>query len=249
MDKKITAILVDDMELARKNLAAEIEEHCPQIELIGEADGVVSALKLLKNIQPQLLFLDIELEDGVGFDILDVLGEDAHAQVIFVTASNDYAIRAFQASALDYLLKPVEPALLIKAVEKLSTQKQSEEQFEILKSASGKNQEIQRIALHTQEKIVLAKVEDVIRCEASGNYTTIYLRDRGKVLVSKTMKEYVNILPSTLFIRPHQSHLVNINEIREYVKTEGGYLLLEDESMVPVSLRKRTEVMERLANS
>ena len=247
MSKEITAIIIDDMKLARASLKADIAEHCPDIKLIGEADSVVSGLKLLKTETPDLLFLDIELEDGIGFDIIELLGDKLLSKVIFTTASNEYAIRAFQVSAVDYLLKPIEPELLVKAVAKSQdTKANTKDQMSLLTSELKSEKQSSKIALHTMDKIVISDIADVIRCEASGNYTTFFLRNGDKVMVTKTLKEYDALLSSHNFIRTHQSHLANANLIKEFVKTEGGYLLMIDDSNIPVSVRKRAEVVQFL---
>lgn len=247
MSKEITAIIIDDMKLARASLKADIAEHCPQIKLIGEADSVVSGLKLLKTETPELLFLDVELEDGIGFDIIELLGEKLKSKVIFTTASNEYAIKAFQVAAVDYLLKPIDPDLLIQAVAKAQeSAANSKEQINLLTDNLKSKKQSSKIALHTMDKIVISDIKDILRCEASGNYTTFFLRNGDKVMVTKTLKEYDEILSPHNFIRTHQSHLANANLIKEFVKTEGGYLLMVDDSNVPVSVRKRAEVVQFL---
>lgn len=247
MSKEITAIIIDDMKLARASLKADIAEQCPQIKLIGEADSVVSGLKLLKTETPELLFLDVELEDGIGFDIIELLGEKLKSKVIFTTASNEYAIKAFQVAAVDYLLKPIDPDLLIQAVAKAQeSAANTKEQINLLTDNLKSKKQSSKIALHTMDKIVISDIKDILRCEASGNYTTFFLRNGDKVMVTKTLKEYDEILSPHNFIRTHQSHLANANLIKEFVKTEGGYLLMVDDSNVPVSVRKRAEVVQFL---
>lgn len=245
-EHQTSAVIIDDMPLARASLKADIEEHCPEISIIGEAESVISGLKLLKDIKPDLVFLDIELQDGLGFDILDIIKEQTF-QVIFTTAQESYALRAFRVSAIDYLLKPIDPELLILAVQKASNARpQLKEQLSILKNELSENAKTRQIVLHTQEKITLVPVDDIIRCESEGNYTKFFLIDGTKHLIAKTLKEYESTLPKSKFIRTHQSHLVNKNQIKEFVKTEGGYLLMKDGSRVSVSVRKRTQVLKAL---
>lgn len=240
------AIIIDDMPLAIANLRADIEEHCPDIQIIGEADGVVSGLKLLKEKQPEILFLDIDLQDGLGFDILELLSEYSF-QVVFTTASNDYAIRAFQVSAIDYLLKPIDPELLVQAVEKAKVANPaSKDQYNLLKQNMNSPNSSNKIALHTQEQIMITDIEDIVRCEADGNYTTFHFRSKPKLLVTKTLKEFDAILSVYRFLRTHQSHLVNLNRVQSYIKTEGGYILMDDSSHVPVSVRKKPQVIKAL---
>jgi len=247
MSKEITAIIIDDLKLARATLKADLMEYCPNIKLIGEADSVVSGLKLLKKETPEILFLDIELEDGIGFDIIELLGDKLASKVIFTTASNEYAIKAFQVAAVDYLLKPIDPNLLVKSVEKSQEATvNTKEQINLLTDELKSEKTSSKIALHTLDKIVISDIKDILRCEASGNYTTFFLRSGEKVMVTRTLKEFDVLLAPHNFIRTHQSHLANANLVKEFVKIEGGYLLMIDGSNVPVSVRKRAEVIQYL---
>lgn len=242
----MNAIIIDDMPLAIANLKADLEEHCPDIQVVGEANGVVTGLKLLKTKEIDLLFLDIDLQDGEGFDILELLPEYTF-QVIFTTASNDHAIRAFQVSALDYLLKPIDPTLLVNAVSKAKQNHPiSKGQYQVLQDRLSETPASNKIALHTQDQILISDIDDIIRCEANGNYTLFYFKSKSKLLVTKTLKDFEKVLSSYNFLRTHQSHLINLDRVLSYVKTEGGYILMDDESRVPVSVRKKSEVMETL---
>lgn len=246
MSRKLKAIIIDDMELARASLKADLADFCPEVEVVAEAEGVLSGAKLLKQITPDILFLDIEMEDGDGFDLLDILPNSLNS-VIFVTAMQDYALKAFQYSAVDYLLKPVEPELLIKAVSKMSKRlKSSNEQLELLKSGMKKDAKFDRIALHTSDKIVVAELKDIIRLEAMANYTHFYFSDGSKLLITKTLKEYDTMLSDSGFVRVHQSHLINMEHVQAYVKTEGGYIQMKNGNIVPVSVRKKAYVVSLL---
>jgi len=248
MDQKITAVIIDDIELARISLRADIEDHCPNIDIIGEADGVVAGAKLLKQAAPDIAFLDIEMKDGDGFDVLDIIPQ-LQTKIIFVTGSSEYAIRAFRYSAVDYLTKPVDADELIEAVEKATqVRTNSAEQMSILKSSYQNTNEPQRkIALHTAEQIMLAEIKDIVRLESMGNYSQFYFADGSKVLITKTLKTYDSLLSQQGFERVHQSHLVNMEYVKAYVKTEGGYLSMKDDSIVPVSVRKKAHVMSLLS--
>ncbi len=241
------AVIIDDMPLAIANLQQDLEDNFPEIELIGTADGVVSGAKLLKTLDPEILFLDINMDDGDGFDLLDLV-QEKNFHVIFTTASEDYAIRAFQYSAADYLLKPVDTELLGKAIAKIKESNGiSSDQVDIIKSNLSEN-DAHRIALNTQNEIRVLEFDEIQRCEAMDNYTRFFLSDGSKILVTKTLKEFEKTLPGTIFMRPHQSHLVNKTKIQSYIKTEGGYLLLKNGDRVPVSVRKKSEVMDALLN-
>ena len=235
------ALLIDDIASARASLRADIEDYCPDVEIIGEASGVVSAAKAIRELQPDLLFLDIELGDGDGFDLLDILGKEA-PKVIFTTSSNEHAIRAFRCSAVDYLLKPVDPELLKEAVSRAMPSQLA--QIETLKAHLEGH--TRKLALNSQEKVQVVDIDEIVRCESTGSYTLFFLKDGEQVLVTRTLKEYDQILSPMGFVRVHQSHLVNLDHIREFVKAEGGYLVLKNKEQVPVSSRKRSEVLTLL---
>lgn len=237
------AVIIDDMEAARTALKADLESYCPEIEIVGEAQGVVSGAKLIKDIQPELIFLDIQMPDGSGFDLLEILPE-FNFDVIFTTASDAYALKAFKVSAVDYLMKPIDPDDLIEAVKRAKDQNNSSERLSLLKENM---QGSKKIALNTLEKIQIVNIEDIIRCESSVNYTTFYFLDGSKLLVTKTLKEFDKMLAEYNFFRVHQSHLINTEFIKEFLKTNGE-LVMKDGTKVPVSTRKKSQVMEMLNN-
>jgi len=239
------AIIIDDLPLAIASLRQDLEDYCPDIEVIATADGVIEGSKLLRKIKPDLLFLDVQMGDGDGFDLLDIIDTSAFP-VIFTTASEDYAIKAFQYAAVDYLLKPMDPELLVQAVEKAKLKPQlSDQQKNIIKNNAGDTR-AREIALNTQEEIRVVALADIIRCTSMDNYTQFFITDGSKVLVTKTLKQYERMLPEEMFLRVHQSHLVNISKIQSYIKTEGGYLLLKNGEHIPVSVRKKPMVMDLL---
>lgn len=243
----IKAIIIDDIEDSRINLAADLRDYCPQVEMIGEADSVVNALKLIKSSSPQLVFLDIHLGDGTGFDILELLPQ-IEFKVIFTTSSDAFAIKAFKYSAIDYLLKPIDPDELLQAVNQAEGQYRLEHpQVEILMRHLKKEEQISKLALSTLDKIHVVEISDIVRCESSDNYTIFYFNDKTKLMVSKTLKTYENLLVECDFYRVHQKHLVNKLFIKEFVKTDGGYLKLKDGENIPVSTRKRAEVMQMIS--
>ncbi len=232
-------VIIDDMELARESLKADLAQYCPEIELVGEADGVVSAAKLLKQTSVDLIFLDIHMDDGDGFDVLDIVPE-YKARVIFTTASDEYAIKAFQYAALDYLLKPIDPELLKAAVEKsIESGVFNRAQKNILT-----NDSFDKIVLNTAEEMRVVDVSEIIRCESMGNYTQFFFKDNTKMLVTRTLKDFDQMLEDKNFLRVHQSHLVNLGFVNSYIKTEGGYLLLNNKSRIPVSVRKKSTVLK-----
>ena len=243
---RLTAFIIDDMPQSIANLKTDLAQYCPQIEVIGEADGVVSGAKLLRNRQPDVLFLDIQLGDGSGFDLLEIL-PSINFKVIFITASDAFAIKAFRFSAVDYLLKPIDPDELMQAVAKIEqVQPQGAAQYDLLLDSMKNTHSPKRIALHTQEKIRIVSVDEIIRCEASGNYTQFFFNGKEKLLVTRTLKEFDQLLQSDGFLRVHQSHLINLQKVKEYAKQEGGYIVMQDQSHVPVSTRKKAAVIKLL---
>lgn len=244
----IQAIVVDDVAESRKTLIRDIKDYCSEVSIIGEADGVVSAARLIRQIKPELIFLDIQMQDGSGFDLLDIIGEN-NIKVIFTTASDAFALKAFRYAALDYILKPVDVEELMNAVKKVSTQKFSQaEPVKLLNEQLKKHNDdnFQRLALHTQDKIYIVEISEILRCESDGNYTRFHLKDKSTLLVTRTLKDFDDLLSPLNFIRVHQSHLVNIVHVREFNKRDGGYLIMRDGSEVLVSTRKRAEVIDRL---
>lgn len=243
----IKAIIIDDIEQARITLKKDLEVYARDVEVIGEAGGVIEGAKLLKTTRPDVLFLDIQMQDGSGFDLLDILKEIPF-KIIFITASDAHAIKAFRYAAIDYLMKPVDPDELVAALGKLREKKVNEsEKYNLLNDTLKNHHKPQtRLALHTQDKIHIVGISDIIRCESNVNYTEFYFTGGKKLLVTKTLKDFEDLLSEQGFYRVHQSHLVNTKFIKEFVKTDGGYLLMQDGTSVPVSTRKRAQVMEMI---
>ena len=240
---QIKAIIVDDNELARISLRSDLSDHCPDINVVEEADGVVQGAKKVMQHHPDIVFLDIHLGDGDGFDLLELV-QDFKGKIIFTTASDQHAIKAFQFSAVDYLLKPIDPDRLIKAVEKAtSLLNENETDFKILKENLSAPR---KLALHTAEMIKVCDITEIIRLEAMGNYTTFYFNDGTKLLITKTLKDYNNMLTGHDFLRVHQSHLINLKQLKAYIKSEGGYILMVDGSRIPVSVRKKPAVIQAI---
>ena len=245
----LKAILIDDIEQARQTLKKDLAAFCPEVEIIGEAGGVVEGVKLLQKIKPDLVFLDIQMQDGSGFDLLDMLN-DVPFRIIFTTASDAHAIRAFRFSAVDYLLKPIDPDELRQAVGKASVQLQGAgESLALLKnSMSGKARKQEKLALHSQDKIQVVNISDIQRCESNVNYTKFHFTGGRKLLVTRTLKDFEELLSEQGFYRVHNSHLINTRFIKEFIKTDGGYLVMNDGTNIPVSSRKRADVMKMLEN-
>ncbi len=243
----LTAIIVEDMIDALQLLKSDLEVNHPEIKIIDTAQSVVAAAKSLRNTQPDILFLDIMLGDGTGFDILEIF-PDLKSKIIFVTASDEFAIRAFKFAAIDYVLKPYSNEELAQAIARAKEQIQpNKESLNILKDTlSAPEQKPDKISLHTLDKIIIVNLDDIIRCESDSNNTIFYLKDEQKIFVTKTLKYFADMLKNYHFLRVHQSHLVNLQCISAFIKTDGGYLLLKNGENIPVSVRKKNEVMEIL---
>jgi len=243
----IKTIIIDDVKQARDTLKRDIHSYCPGIEVAGEAGSVIEGAKIIKTIQPDLVFLDIHMRDGTGFDLLEIV-QPLTFKLIFTTGSDAHAIKAFKFSALDYLLKPIDPDELMEAVKKIDKEsKTSPDSVDLLRdNINNTGEKIKKLALNTLDKIHITNISDIIRCESNVNYTLFYFANGKKLMVTKTLKEYEKILKDYGFVRVHQSHLINSNFLIEFVKSEGGYLVMSDNSQVPVSTRKKQQVLEMI---
>lgn len=240
----IRAVVIDDIEKFRKNLIQDLGDYCSDIEVVGEGDGVINGAKVINEMKPDLVFLDIQINQGTAFDLLEVIG-DIDFKIIFTTASDEYAIKAFKISAIDYLLKPIDTDELQAAVKKF--QLGNGDDYDLLKdNIKQESKSNKRLALHSQEKIDVVEIGTIVRCESNVNYTYFYFEDGSKILVTKTLKEFDKMLTDFGFYRVHQSHLINLDFLKEYVKTDGGYLLMKDGSSVPISTRKKSSVLKLL---
>lgn len=243
------AVIIEDEKKGRIALISMLQKYCnTQITVVGEADSVKSGIEIIRSTEPDVIFLDIHLPDGSGFDLLEKI-DVIDFKIIFVTAYDKYAIKAFEFSAVDYLLKPVDPKKLTKAIEKLE---RSEKLYELDKKLevllSNKNG-FEKVALPALDGIYLVKISDIIRCESESNYTKIYLNSGKRIMVTKTLKEYDEMLSSLRFFRIHQSHLINLKYVEKYSKGEGGTVLMEDGSEVEVARRRKDKFLSALLNN
>ena len=242
-----TAIIIDDSTRARSALKRDIEEFYPELEVKQEADSVISGLKLLKSQTADILFLDIHMGDGDGFDLLELLGQHK-MKVIFTTSSDAHAIKAFKFSAVDYLLKPIDPDELVISVKKALERDTEQSDIGFLKEQLESGEKKSRIALSTSEKIQVCQLADIVRCESNVNYTQFFFKDGTKLLVTKTLKHFDQLLSGSGFYRVHQSHLINLDHVKEYQKNDGGYILMINNTQIPISSRKKAEVVKVLLN-
>ncbi|MCH8318209.1 MAG: response regulator transcription factor [Bacteroidetes bacterium] len=258
----LKAIIIDDEPDARKTLSNFLKKYCENVVIVAEADGVKSGLEILQAHDPDVLFLDIRMADGSGFDLLKKVQQAADLtlsfEIIFTTAYDEFAIKAFKYSALDYLLKPIDPDELIQAVSKVKPAKmkgqtglpaeasaQAGKKLEIATEVYS-NQRFEKIALPNLEGLSLVNVNDIVRCEADGNYTNFHFLSGDKIVVPRTLKEYEELLPSSIFFRIHQSHLINLNYLKKYMKEYGGYVVMEDNAELEVARRKKDAFLQRI---
>lgn len=246
----LKAIIIDDERTSRETLFGLLKRYCPQVEVVAEAYNLESGKEILKAYNADVVFLDIQMPDGSGFKLLEEI-EEIKFEVVFTTAFDQYAIKAIKYSALDYLLKPIVPEDLMSAVAKLEKRinvnpgTSSQETIKTLID-NIRSPQMKKIVLSTSKGMHVIEIENIIRCESEDYYTRFFLKDGKMIMVSKTLKENEEMLGENDFIRPHKSHLVNINHIKGFLKEDGGSLLMNDGSIIPVSRRKREKVIDLL---
>lgn len=244
----INAIIVDDEKNNRQNLNSLLSKYCPQVNIVGEAISVESALQLIHKTSPKLVFLDIKMPNKDGFELLKSLPR-INFEVIFVTAFNQFAIKAIKFSAIDYLLKPIDFTELVLAVEKASKRIEQTKQNDALENYLhniNPTNKTKRLALPTHEKITYADIDSIIRFEGDNNYTHVHFVNAPKQLVSKTLKEFEDLLVENGFLRIHRSHVINLKHIKAYLKNDGGYIQLVNDEIIPISRNKKSEILDRI---
>lgn len=251
----IKAVIIDDDAILREGMRMMLKHYAPEISIIGEAESVKTGTEIIENLSPDVVFLDIQMNDGSGFDILEKLNQKLgkiSSHIVFITAHEKYAIKAFRFSALDFLLKPVDPDELKNVISKIKNVLHQNENFEhiklFLENINKKNEGFKKIALSTSEGIHLFEIKDIIRCESEDNYTRFFIKNHKPVMISKTLKEYEELLTEHGFERIHQSHLININELKSYIKKDGGFVVMSDNSQLPVSQRKKERLQELISS-
>jgi two-component system LytT family response regulator len=242
-------LIIDDEKRTRDLIAKMIETFGFDLTVISEGETMDTAIQAIQNHQPDILFIDIQMPDGTGFDVLKQI-EDKSFEVIFITAHEEFAIQAIKFSALDYLLKPVDPLELKEAVEKAIKAvniKKIDSQIDALQNNILPHQK-KRLVLKTHESVFIVELHDIIRCEADKNYTSFFINGGKKIIVSKTLKDYETLLVGHNFMRIQQSHLINIDFIERYDKANGGFVIMKDGSEVPLSSAKREAFFNILEN-
>jgi two-component system, LytTR family, response regulator len=255
--KTLKTIIIDDEANARQTLRNMITMLSPEVEILGEAKNVEEGLELIETLKPNLIFLDIQMPGRTGFDLISSI-EKPQFDVIFTTAHQEYALKAFRFSAIDYLLKPIDPDELLEAINKskIKSEPIDKQQVTLLDETlleygvrlhKRKPNGNKRLALNSSEGIHFVPLSEIICCEAMGSYTKFHLINKKKIVVSKVLKEYEDILHDYYFCRVHQSSIVNLDHIIKYVKGDGGQVWLSDNSEIEVSRRRKAEFLELLS--
>ena len=244
----LKAIIIDDELKSRESLRILIEDFCDNVGVAASCQNVNAGIEAIDKFKPDVIFLDIQMQRETGFDLLNRLKE-INFEVIFTTAYSEYAIKAFKFSAIDYLLKPIDieelKAGLVK-VEKKVNGNISGRLKQMMDNLKGGSVENFKLALPTNDGLLFIKVNDIVYCEASSNYTQIFMHDGKKHLVSRTLKEYEDILGESSFFRIHHSYLINLNLVKKYVRGEGGYVVMNNDTSLDVSKRKKEAFLDRI---
>lgn len=248
----IKAVIIDDEKDSIDTLKWKIENYCPDVNVAASFQVPAEGISYLKQTPPDLLFLDIEMPMLTGFDVLEELGRDISFDIIFTTAYDNFGIQAVKFSALDYLLKPVQNKELKEAIDKhlkKTNQKIPSQQIDLLLNnvKAERKGKRGRIALASKESIEFVDPHEIIVCEANSNYTNVYLAEGRKRVISKTLKEFEEMLVQFDFFRPHNSHLINLARVKEFIRGDGGYLVMENKMTVPVSKNRREELLQLLS--
>lgn len=246
------ALIIDDEKKARQVLLTLVSENCPKITQVLQAKDLLSGVELIKQEQPSIVFLDIEMPEHSGLEILNFIEKEVHNfEIIFTTAYSEYAIQAFQLSAIDYLLKPVRPSLVKEAVDKAIAflgNSQINKRLTELK-ASLQNANFKKIGLPNADGIKFIDFNHIIMLKADGMYTRVSTLHDGNILVSKPLKFFADLLKNIkVFYRPHRSHLINLTFIKEYIKKDGGYIVMENNKEVSISNDKKEEFLTIVQN-
>ena len=243
----ISAVIVGDEPKNTKVIRNMLKEFCPQVSVTGEADNASSAKSVIREKRPQLVFLDIEMPYGNGFDLLNEL-MPVDFEIVFVTAFDKYLLQALKYSALDFLLKPVNIEELQSAVKNAEVRIEKNminQQLRVLLDNFKKDSRLKKIAIPTTDGLDFVSISEIVRLEAMGAYTRIHINKSGSVVVSKTLKDYESLLPEDIFFRIHNSHVINLNYIQKYGRGRGGVVILEDGSVIEVATRRKEEFLRR----
>jgi two-component system LytT family response regulator len=243
-------VIADDEQNVREALAQMLKLYCPDVNVVASTDSVSETVKAISNHQPDIVLLDIEMKEGSGFDVLKKFASPKF-KIIFITAYQQYAIQAFRFSALDYILKPVDPDLLVQAIQKaediIDREKITLKIDSFMFNMDNVSRGMKKIVLKTSENIHIVNLQDILYCEADRSYTNFYLTDKSRIIVSTTLGIYEEMFEEYGFLRVHTSYLVNSNSIKRYEKGEGGKVVLSNGVSLPVATRKKEHLMQLLS--
>lgn len=246
----MNVVIIDNDEKIRLGLRTMIEKFCPQITQLNEGSSIKTGIEAISKHQPDLVFLDVELDEGTGMDLLSKLNS-YNFDVVFITAFNKYAVDAFKFSAIDFILKPIGLDDLLNSIQKTEQKRklgQLEEQLKVLReNLKDLSKADKKIVLRDSSNLFFVKIRDIIFCKAEGSYTEFYIEGNQKIVTSSMLKEYESMLETYGFLRTHHSYLVNLNKIERFDKSDGGSLLMSNKKSVPVSQRKKDQVLEILS--
>lgn len=244
MGNQISCVIIDDEPNAIKVLSKFIESYCPSLEVLGTANDIDGGVAVIEDNNPQLVFLDIEMPMGSGFDLLSRL-QDRKFHVVFITAYDHYAVQAIKSQAIDYILKPVDIDDLVDAVNKVTKKLHEPKSVkEVLRKVTL--EENAKLAIPTLYGHQFLDPENIIHIRAEGSYSVIYTETEGEIMVSKNLKSIQNALKQDCFLRVHRSHIVNLDKVKELHKNDGGYLVLKNNDRVEIGASSRPAIMERL---
>ncbi|HPH83871.1 MAG TPA: LytTR family DNA-binding domain-containing protein [Ferruginibacter sp.] len=241
----LTAIIIDDEQMGRIALKQKLKDYCKDVNLLGEARNGEEGIQLIESLHPDIVFLDIEMPRMGGFDMLNRIPKKTF-HLIFTTAYDQYAIKAIRYAAFDYLLKPIDIEELKEAVSKIKKENinDTEKKISALEQNLQSKSSLKKLAIHTLEGLLFFDMQDIIQLEASSNYTTIYFNSQPKLLASKTLKDFEELLPDDQFFRSHHSHIINLKYIKRYIKGDGGKIEMKNGRFADVSRRKKEEFLK-----
>lgn len=249
LDNSLTAILVDDEKRCVEMMKIDLAKYCPQVQVLDGFTSPKDALLAIRREKPDLLFLDVEMPWMNGFELLESLGEPSF-EIIFTTAYDEFAIKAFQFSAIDYILKPVDPEMLKKAVQKVLKKRGHPLTYShvdvLMKNIHQSSGQIPKVVLPTAEGYEFVWVKDILYCNADGNYTQVCFKDKKCHLISRSLKKMENLFEEHKFFRIHQSHLINLEHIRNYTRGDGGFVTMDDGAILNVARAKKEEFLETI---
>lgn len=248
MEGTIRTIIVEDENKSLLTLRTLLERYCPEIKVIGTGNCVEAGIRIIEELKPELVFLDIGMPDGDAFDLLNRVGK-VEFEIIFITAYNDFALKAFEFSALHYLLKPINYIELQDAVQrylKIRPISNLQSRLDILNNSLKSH--FDKISLPSNDGLIIVEIQDIVRFEAAGNYSTVFLSHGDSIVVTKTLNQFEEILTGLLFIRVHNTHLINLRYVKKYQRGQGGVVTMNNGTQITVSRTRKNEFLEGLKN-